>query len=44
MVEEFADAVFAKGPTPLPVSDAVGNMRVIDALLRSARDGKPVKP
>lgn len=31
--EMFADAVLADGDVPIPVSDAVANMRVIDAIL-----------
>ncbi len=42
MVEEFADAVLAARPVPLPPSDAVANMRVIDAARQSAREGRPV--
>ena len=42
MVEAFADAVFAGQPVPLLPTDAVANMRVIDALLHSAREGQPV--
>lgn len=43
MVEEFADAVLLGRPVPLPPSDAIANMRVIDALLESARVGAPVQ-
>lgn len=39
MVEDFADAALEGRPTRYPVRDAVDNMRVIDALYRSARDG-----
>ncbi len=42
MVEEFGDAVLSKSSVPLPPSDAVANMRVIDALARSASQGHPV--
>jgi predicted dehydrogenase len=43
MVEEFAEAVFAQRAAPLPVTDAVSNMRVIDAFLRSAREGVTIQ-
>ncbi|MCW5850359.1 MAG: Gfo/Idh/MocA family oxidoreductase [Anaerolineae bacterium] len=43
MVEEFADAVLASRPVPLPPSDAVANMRVIDAVRESAREGRPIR-
>jgi predicted dehydrogenase len=42
MVEEFGDAILASRPVPLPPSDAVNTMRVIDALRQSAREGRPV--
>ena len=42
MVEEFADAALAGRPVPLPPSDAVANMRVIDAARQSAREGRLV--
>ena len=42
MVEEFGDAVLTGGAVPLPPSDAVANMRVIDALLKSASEGRLV--
>ena len=32
MVEEFGDAVLAGGPTPLPLEDSIGNLRVLDAI------------
>jgi predicted dehydrogenase len=35
--ERFADAVVGKADVPVSVEDAVANMRVIDALFRSAR-------
>lgn len=37
MVEDFADALLNNRPPKFPPSDAVANMRVIDALLASAR-------
>lgn len=36
--DAFAEAVFAGGPAPVPLSDAVANMAVLDALAASARD------
>lgn len=42
MVEEFADAALTGRPVLLPPSDAVANMRVIDAVRQSAREGRPV--
>ena len=42
MVEEFADAVLGSRPAPLPPSDAVANMRVIDAVRESARERRPI--
>lgn len=42
MVEEFAAAVMQSLPVPLPPADAIANMRVIDALLESARTGHAV--
>lgn len=35
----FARAVIEDGPVPTPLEDALANMRVIEALLRSARQG-----
>lgn len=43
MVEAFADAVINKTPVPLPLSDSLQNMRVIDAFARSAREGREVR-
>lgn len=43
MVEEFAEAVMSQQPVPLPVTDAVNNMRVIDAVRRSAATNQPVR-
>ncbi len=37
--EAFADALSRGTPSPLPIADAVGNMRAIDALRESARAG-----
>jgi predicted dehydrogenase len=44
MVEHFADCVLHNLPLRYPASEAAANMRVIDALYRSARrDGAPEK-
>ncbi|MGH7504508.1 MAG: Gfo/Idh/MocA family oxidoreductase, partial [Longimicrobiales bacterium] len=43
MVEQFADAVLHDRPHRCTAAEAALNMRVIEALYRSARDGgKPV--
>jgi predicted dehydrogenase len=39
MVEHFADVVRSRVPLRLPPEDAVANLRVIEAALRSARTG-----
>ncbi len=39
MVEDFADAVLHDRPVRFPPSEAAANMRVIEALYRSARNG-----
>lgn len=36
--EEFANAVINNRPVPTPLSDALGNMRVIDALFESEKE------
>lgn len=41
MVEAFGDAVRTGGPVPYPPEDAVANLSVIEALLRSVRSGRP---
>jgi predicted dehydrogenase len=38
--EQFADAIINNLPVPTPLCDAIGNMRVIDAIFESAKDGK----
>jgi predicted dehydrogenase len=44
MVEHFADCVLYDRPLRYPVAEAAANMRTIEALYRSARDGgKPVQ-
>ena len=43
MVEAFADAVLEKKPVPLPPSDSLANIRVLDAFARSAREGREVR-
>jgi len=40
--EFFADRILAGGPMELPGENGVANMRVIDAVVRSARTGAPV--
>ena len=42
MVEHFADCVLQNAPPRYPVAEAAANLRVIEALLRSARTGQPV--
>jgi predicted dehydrogenase len=37
--DAFSQAIIAGTPVPTPLEDAVANMRVIDALLRSGREG-----
>ncbi|OWR28366.1 oxidoreductase [Saccharibacillus sp. O23] len=37
--DAFARAAFGEAPLPYPSDDALGNMRAVDACLRSARDG-----
>jgi D-xylose 1-dehydrogenase (NADP+, D-xylono-1,5-lactone-forming) len=44
MVEDFADAVKQGHKMTYDPADSVKNMRVIDALLRAAQDGKTVRP
>lgn len=41
MVEAFAAAVLEGAPLPYPPSDAVGNMKVLDAMKRAAAHNKP---
>jgi predicted dehydrogenase len=42
--DAFARAILEDTPVPTPLSDAVGNMRSIDAVLASAHSGAWVKP
>jgi predicted dehydrogenase len=42
--EAFARAVRQEAPWPYPIEDALGNMRVIDALFRSAQSGHWEQP
>jgi predicted dehydrogenase len=44
MVEHFADCALNDGELRYPVADAIANMRVIDALYRSARGGGRPEP
>ncbi|OWA37835.1 oxidoreductase [Saccharibacillus sp. O16] len=37
--DAFAQAVCGEAPLPYPSADAIGNMRAVDACLRSAREG-----
>ncbi len=36
----FCEAIREGGPAPVPIEDAVANMRVLDAIARSARSGR----
>jgi predicted dehydrogenase len=36
----FCDAIRSGGPAPIPIEDAVANMRVLDAIALSARTGR----
>jgi predicted dehydrogenase len=40
--EHFADCILHNRPLAYPGEDGVANMRVIDAIMKSARTGKPV--
>ncbi len=42
--ELFCEAVRSRKPAPVPIEDAVANMRVIDAISRSALSGRWEKP
>jgi predicted dehydrogenase len=42
MAEDFADAILEKRATRFPLSDGLQNMRVLDALAQSAREGREV--
>jgi predicted dehydrogenase len=41
-VERFAEAILDDLPTPVPPSDGVGNLRVIEAIFAAAERGAPV--
>jgi predicted dehydrogenase len=41
--EAFSVAIIEDRPVPTPLEDAVTNMRVIEAILRSAADGRWVQ-
>ncbi len=43
MIEAFGRAALEGEPLPVTPADAIANMRAIDALLRSAREGAPVR-
>src|SRR5450759_888225 len=38
--DRFCEAIISGGPAPVPIEDAVANMRVIDAIFRSAKSGR----
>ncbi|MFO1022677.1 MAG: Gfo/Idh/MocA family oxidoreductase [Planctomycetales bacterium] len=42
--EKFSEAVLQNLPVPTPISDAVENMQVIDAVFRSGKSGQWEKP
>jgi len=41
--DNFARAVFGEAPPPFPPEDAVKNMRVLEAALRSARERRRIE-
>ncbi len=43
MVEHFADVVLGNADLMYPLSDSIGNMRVLDALAQAARTGETVR-
>ena len=43
-VEDIADAVLLGRPPRIPLSDSRGNVAALQALLRSAAQGRPVRP
>ena len=43
MVEHFADVVLGNTDLMYPLSDSIGNMRVLDALAQAARTGETVR-
>lgn len=43
MAEDFADAIINKRPPRYPAEDGLRNMRILDALALSAREGRAVK-
>jgi predicted dehydrogenase len=42
--DRFTAAIRSGSPAPVPIEDAVANMRVIDAVFRSARSGRWERP
>ena len=40
MADEFAQSVFEKAHVPTPLSDALANMKIIDAIFASAKDSQ----
>ncbi len=39
----FARAILDDTPVPTPIDDAVANMRVIEAIVKSGKDGRPIE-
>jgi predicted dehydrogenase len=44
MGDAFALSIFNQQPVPTPLVDAIANMRVIDAVFKSAAEGQWIKP
>jgi predicted dehydrogenase len=42
--DRFCEAIAKGQPAPVPIEDAVANMRVIDAVFRSVRSGHWQEP
>ena len=42
--DEFSRAIRENGEVPVPLEDAIGNMKVVDAIFRSAKSGTWEKP
>jgi predicted dehydrogenase len=40
MCDRFCAAIRSGGPAPVPIEDAVANMRVLDAIARAAQSGR----
>ena len=41
--ELFAEAILNDTPVPTPIEDSVANMKVIEAVFRSGREGRPIE-